>query len=163
MVRLPRHLRDLVLTRVRAALCHGPQRGSAIVEFVFLAVLMGVPLFYLVLTLARVQAGAYAVTAAAREGGRAFVTAPSAATAGGRATAAARIAFADQGFGDGSIGVSCDRSPCLTPEGQVRVVAHVNVPLPFVPDLLARVVPASVPVSATHVEAVGRFTTEGNR
>lgn len=149
--------------RLRAALRHGGERGSAVVEFVFLAVLMGVPLFYLVLTLARVQAGAYAVTAAAREGGRAFVTAPSAASAGARATVAARIAFADQGFDSGGVSLSCDRSPCLTPEGHVRVVANVSVPLPFVPDALAHVVPTSVPLSATHVEAVGRFTSEGNR
>ena len=39
------------------------QAGSAIVEFVFLAVLMIVPLFYLVMVLARLQAGAYGVSA----------------------------------------------------------------------------------------------------
>ena len=53
----------------------GAQAGSAIVEFVFLAVLMLVPLFYLVMVLARLQAGAYAVSAASREAGRAYVTA----------------------------------------------------------------------------------------
>lgn len=154
---------NAITARLRAVLDPGRQRGSAVVEFVFLAVLMGVPLFYLVLTLARVQAGAYAVTAAAREGGRAFVTAPSAASAGARAAAAAGIAFADQGFAGGGISVSCDRSPCLTPEGHVRVVARVSVPLPLVPDVLSRAVPTAVPLSATHVEAVGRFTSEGNR
>lgn len=162
-MRLPRRLRDAVIRRLRGALATGSERGSAVVEFVFLGVLLGVPLFYLVLTLARVQAGAYAVTAAAREGGRAFVTAPSAASADARASAAAGIAFADQGFDDGRITVGCDRSPCLTPEGHVRVVAHVSVPLPLVPDALAHAVPASVPLSATHVEAVGRFTSEGDR
>jgi hypothetical protein len=37
--------------------------GSAIVEFVFLAVPMMVPLFFLVMVLARLQSGAYAVSA----------------------------------------------------------------------------------------------------
>lgn len=162
-MQLPRRLGRAVAGRLRAVFAPGTERGSAIVEFVFLAVLMGVPLFYLVVTLARVQAGAYAVTAAAREAGRAFVTAPRASGAEERASVAARIAFADQGFDGGSVSVTCDRSPCLTPEGHVRVTADVGVPLPFVPDALDGVVPTSLPVSATHVEAVGRFTTEGNR
>ena len=71
-------------------------------EFVFLAVLLMVPLFYLVMTVSRVQAGAYAASTAAREAGRAYVTAVG-RTLGSRARAeaAARIAFEDQGFGAG--------------------------------------------------------------
>ena len=49
--------------------------GTAVIEFVWLAILMLVPLIYLVLCLARLQAGSYAVTQAARESARAFVTA----------------------------------------------------------------------------------------
>ena len=54
------------------------EEGSAIVEFVFLAVLLLIPLIYLTMMIARVQAGSYAVAHAAREAGRAFVTAESA-------------------------------------------------------------------------------------
>ncbi|HYO20081.1 MAG TPA: pilus assembly protein, partial [Dermatophilaceae bacterium] len=79
----------------------GLQSGSAIVEFVFLAVLMMVPLFYLVMVLARLQAGAYGVSAAAREAGRAYVTAPVVPQARARAESAAALAFADQGFEGG--------------------------------------------------------------
>ena len=50
--------------------------GSALVEFVFLAVLMLVPIVYLIVALGRIQAGALAVEQGAREAGRAFVTAP---------------------------------------------------------------------------------------
>ena len=69
------------------------EAGSAIVEFVFLAVLMMVPLFFLVMMLARLQSGAYAVSAASREAGRAFVTAQLAAEAPARAQSAAGLAF----------------------------------------------------------------------
>ncbi len=133
--------------------------GTAVVEFVFLAVLLLVPLIYLVMTLARLQAGAYAASAAAREGGRAFVTARSADEAPARATAAARIAFEDQGFGagEGDLAISCDGSPCLRPEGRVQMTTTVIVPLPLVPAFARSVVPLEVPVTATHVLVVDRF------
>ena len=79
-------------------LLSGREAGSAVVEFVFLAVLLMVPLFYLVMVMARLQAGAYAVSAAAREAGRAYTTAESPAQGPARAQAAADIAFGDQGF-----------------------------------------------------------------
>lgn len=135
-----------------------PEAGSAIVEFVFLAVLMMVPLIYLVMTLGRLQAGAYAASAAAREAGRAYTTAASAAEAEYRADAAATIAFEDQGFGgSGRVSLACDGSPCLRPEGRVEVTTVVTVPLPFVPTFARDVVPLEVPLSASHVAVVDRF------
>ena len=74
------------------------ERGSAVVEFVFLAVLLMVPLFYLVMVLARLQAGAYAVSGAAREAGRAYTTARVPAQAPARAEAAAESPSATRGF-----------------------------------------------------------------
>lgn len=134
------------------------ESGSAMVEFVFLSVVLMVPLIYLVMVMGRLQAGSYAVTAAAREAGRAYVTAPQPGQAPGRAQAAAGIAFADQGFGQqGSISLTCSSSPCLQPEARVQTTAVVVVPLPFVPDLFSAVVPTSIPVTATHVETVARF------
>lgn len=136
----------------------GAQAGSAIVEFVFLAVLMMVPLFYLVMVLARLQAGAYGVSAAAREAGRAYVTAPAAGQAPARALSAAGLAFADQGFQkEGTIKISCDGTPCLRPDGRVRVTATVSVPMPLVPAFFSGIVPMQVPVQATHVVTVDRF------
>src|SRR4051794_3589223 len=46
------------------------EEGSALVEFVFLAVVMLVPIVYLIVTLARIQAGTLAVEQASREAGR---------------------------------------------------------------------------------------------
>jgi hypothetical protein len=134
------------------------QAGSAIVEFVFLAVVMIFPLFYLVMVLARVQAGAYAVSAASREAGRAYVTAQVPAQAPSRAQSAAGLAFADQGFSrDGKIEISCDGLPCLRPEGRVRITATIAVRMPLIPDFFSGIVPVQLPVSATPVATVDRF------
>ena len=134
------------------------EQGSAVVEFVFLAVLLMVPLFHLVMVLARLQAGAYAVSGAAREAGRAYTTATVPAKAPARAEAAAGVAFSDQGFdGLGSVSIACDGDPCLRPDGRVVVTASVTVPLPLVPSVFAGVLPTSIPISATHVATVDRF------
>lgn len=135
------------------------EQGSALVEFVFLAVLVVVPLLYLVLTLSRLQAGAYAVSAAAREAGRAYVTAASAGEAPRRAEAAARLAFEDQGFNSSQshLALSCDGSPCLRPGGRVTLTASVRVPLPLVPAFARAVIPLDVSVSASHVAVVDPF------
>lgn len=134
------------------------ERGSAVVEFVVLAVLMLIPLVYLVLMMARLQAGSYAVSQAAREAGRAFVTAPSAEAAPARAEAAARIAFLDHAMEDtGRLAVACDGSPCLRPDGRVETTASVRIPLPLVPAFARQVVPLAVPVTASHVSTVDRF------
>lgn len=71
-------------------------RGSAVVEFVLLGLVLLVPLLYLALALSAVQRTAFGVTQAAREAGRAYVTG-TAATAPARAEQAARLALADQG------------------------------------------------------------------
>ncbi len=132
------------------------ERGSAVVEFVFLTVVVLVPLIYLVLTVARIQAGTYAVTQAAREAGRAFVTAEAGENGASRAYAAAEIAFADFDF-VGDLEIGCDGSPCLRPEGRITTRAVVEVPLPLVPDFARAVVPLQVPVSSTSVSTVDRF------
>jgi len=134
------------------------ERGSAVVEFVVLSVVLLIPLVYLVLVLGRVQAGAYAASTAAREAGRAFVTAPSAALAEPRARAAAAIAFADQGFDSGgTLTISCDASVCLRPDGRVALHTRVEVPLPLVPSFARDVVPLVVPIEADQVVVVDRF------
>lgn len=134
------------------------EQGTAVVEFVVLAVLLLIPLTYLVMMLARVQAGSYAVSQAAREAGRAYVTADDGDRAAGRAEAAARIAFLDHSFEDsGRLTIACDGTPCLRPDGQVETTATVRVPLPLVPAFVRDVIPLSVPVTASHLSTVDRF------
>ena len=134
------------------------ESGTAVVEFVVLAVLLLIPLIYLVMVMARLQAGSFAVSQAAREAGRAFVTADSGDAAGARAEAAARIAFLDHSFEDvGRLSFACDGTPCLRPDARVETTATVQVPLPLVPTFVREVVPLSVAVSASHLSTVDRF------
>lgn len=132
--------------------------GSAVIEFSWLAILLLVPLVYLVLCLARLQAGSYAVTQAARESARAFVTAGDDVAAHARSRTAADIAFADQGFdAQGELTTSCTASPCLSPGASVTTRAAVAVPLPLAPAFLEGVIPLEVPVSATQVAPVPEY------
>ena len=134
------------------------ERGSAVVEFVTLAVLMLIPLIYLVMMMARLQAGSFAVSQAAREAGRAYVTADSGRVAPDRAQAAAKIAFLDHSFEDnGRLNIPCAGGPCLRPDGRIETTATARVPLPLVPAFVREVVPMSVPVSASHLSTVDRF------
>ncbi|TQJ07204.1 pilus assembly protein [Lapillicoccus jejuensis] len=150
-------LRPAALLRLRVRLGRADS-GRAILEFVVVGVLLLVPMVYLVLVVGRLQAASYAVSAAAREGGRAFVTAPQEMQAPGRAQVAASIPLGDFGFeGQGATTYRCDGSPCLRPEGRIAVTETVQVALPWVPDFLAGSLPTSVPVSATHVVTAERF------
>lgn len=133
--------------------------GSAIVEFLGLAVLLLLPLVYVLLTVFSVQRAAYAVSSASREAARVFVAAEDSATGEARAAAAVEIVLRDSGLsaGPGSMEVSCSARPCLTPGATVTVVLLHEVALPLSPPFLAQAVPASVSVTGQHVEVVDRF------
>lgn len=134
-------------------------RGSMLIEVLFLMVLLMLPLFYLVGTLGRLQAGAYAASTAAREAGRAYVTAEEESSGPGRSSAAASLVFSAHGFeaGEGSIFISCAESSCLAPGGQIEVASVVQVELPLIPDFMSGIVPTSVSMTSTHIEPVDAF------
>jgi Flp pilus assembly protein TadG len=132
--------------------------GNAIVEFVYLAILLMVPLVYLLLTVFRVQGAAYAVSSASREAGRVFVTsAPGDADA--RAATAAAIVMNDSGLAleAGQLNIRCSARPCLTPGSNVEVKIGYEVALPFLPRFLDGSLPASIHVEGRHLEVVDRF------
>ena len=133
--------------------------GSAIVEFVWLAVLLMVPLVYVLLTVFAVQRTSYGLAAATREGGRAFVTAPSGDAASARAQAAADLVLRDNGVAasGADLDITCSADPCLTPGALVRVRLERSVPLPLVPSFLRGHLPDAVSVSGEHVEVVDRY------
>ena len=130
--------------------------GNALVEFTYLAVVLVLPLVYVLVTVFQVQRAAFGVTEAARQAGRAYVTTttgdPSA-----RAQAAADLAMRDQipGFGTAALSVTGDGFG-LTPGSTVRVRVTHAVTLPVVGGLLGAVQP-TIPVTATHLEVVDRF------
>lgn len=135
-----------------------PEQGSAVIEFIVIGLLLTLPVFYLVVTLARLQAGTYAVAAAARESSRMFVTAPNEASALTRAQAAGRMSFEDQGFtGKGSVRIECTKRPCLSPDGEVDAVSDLDVDLPLIPDVLRGVLPSTVHLHSRHAESVDRY------
>jgi Flp pilus assembly protein TadG len=137
------------------------EEGSALIEFVFLAVLMLVPIVYLIVALGRIQAGALAVEQGVREAGRAYVTSPDERSAPTRARAAMTLAYQDQGFGPPTgdqLSLTCSATPCLSPNGRVSVHGSITVVLPGVPGFLAKVIPVQVRLDATHVATVDEFS-----
>lgn len=135
------------------------ERGSAIVEFHFLGLLLLVPLVYVLLTVFQVQSAAYGVTQAAREAGRVYVRGGDEAAA----RFAAGVALADQGLDEhaATVRLGCAAAPCFAPGREVSVDVRAVVRLPFVPEVLAGAVRAEIPVSARHVAVVDRFRELG--
>ena len=135
------------------------EEGSALVEFVALALLVMIPLIYIVMAVARVQSAAYAVTTAVREAGRVYATSATDVQGRQRAAAAARLALADHGFEltSGALQVRCAGGPCLAPGTRVEVSVRLSVPLPFLPQNFERGTDLSVPVSADHVEVIETY------
>ncbi|MDP9102344.1 MAG: pilus assembly protein [Actinomycetota bacterium] len=133
--------------------------GTAMVEFTYLAILLMIPLVYLLLTVFQVQSAAFGVTEAARQAGRAYVTATDPAQGRQRADLAVRLALHDQGLGDARPPlIDCpEPSPCLTPGTRVRVTVTYRVRLLFLGAFFASSTAPAIPVTATHEQVVDRF------
>jgi Flp pilus assembly protein TadG len=131
--------------------------GNAIVEFVFLAVLLLVPLVYVLLTVFAVQRAAYAVSSAAREAGRVYATSEPGEDGYERAFVAASIVMSDSGLdlSREQLQIRCDG--CLEPGSTVPVTIEYDVALPLLPRFLDGSAPASIEVSSSHLEVVDRF------
>jgi len=133
------------VSRLRARLGDG-ERGSAMVEFVFIALVVFVPLIYIVAGFSAVQRGVFASTAAAREAGRAIATAPDPASGQQRALRAAQLAVEDQSVDATDVrlryvaGDDCETSvgysPTLTPGEEFSVCVTVTVRIPFLPEFI---------------------------
>lgn len=130
--------------------------GSAMLEFVYLSLLLLVPLVYVLTTVFQVQRAAFGVTEAARQAGRAYTTAASDAEGRAHADAAAHLAMTDQGVAlDAPVVLSAPDG--VAPGSVVRVQVVQRVPLPLVGGLFRGVVPPNIPVRATSVAVVDRF------
>ena len=123
------------------------QTGSALVEFVFIALVVFVPLVYIVAGFSAVQRGVFASTAAAREAGRAIGTAPDPVTGQARAERAAQLAVEDQSvqatdvqLAYAAAGAGCDAAggytPTLTPGEEFSVCVTVTVRIPLLPEFI---------------------------
>lgn len=135
-------------------------RGSAVVEFCTVGLLLMLPLLYLVVVLGRVEAASFAVDGAAREAARALVTAPEEASGRDRALAAVALGLADQGFdvpAEDVLTIECAPQPCLQPGGLVRATVELELTLPGIPGAVDRIVPTRVTIRSAQALAVDAF------
>lgn len=117
----------------------GSERGSGLVEMVWLGLLLLLPLLWVVLSVSEVQRGSFGVSGAARAAARAYALAPDDAAGERRARAVARQALADQGLRDVPLEVTITCSPypraCHTGTSVITVRIASAVDLPLLPDL----------------------------
>ena len=99
------------------------ERGDASVEFLGILVVLVIPVFYIVLAIGQVSAGAMAVDAGLLAQDRAR-----------RADAERAGALIVEDFGgDAPASVSSSCAACASSEGAIEVSVSVRVPLPFMP------------------------------
>jgi len=136
------------------------ESGTALIEFIWLGLLLLVPLVYIMWSVFDAQRGAFAASSASRAAGRAFVLAPDQETAKDRAEAAVDIALIDQGVDpdDADVIITCEprQGQCLTSGSVITVEVVVQQPLPLVPSALGSSAP-SVRLTSTHVEPYGTY------
>lgn len=124
------------------------ERGEATVEFIGLVAVLVIPIVYLVVALAQIQAGLFAVEAGAREAARVLAEDP-----GASMTAAAQV---DCAFSDFHVhaapSIHTDCQVCDGVDRDVRVTVSTSIPLPLIPRWFSD--RAAFPVSATSMSRV---------
>lgn len=140
-------------------------RGSAPLEFLTAGLLLLLPVVYLVLVMAQVQAGALAVEGAARHAARVYVLSASPADAAASATTAVEFTLDDYGLDPSTADIRVDCSPvptdCLARRGFVTVTVSTAVALPLAPPFFASAPPLSIALSGTATQQVSRFRLDG--
>lgn len=147
-------------TAGRGAAQNSDESGTALVEFVWLAILLLVPIVYMLVAVFDVQRASYGVSAASKAAARAFLLAPDVDSGRDRAERAVSAALGDQRVDDGRLSIRCLplNSACLTPGSSVRVVVAVSQQLPLMPDFLGERA-GTVHVDSTHVEPYSKYRT----
>ena len=130
--------------------------GTALLEFTALALLVMVPLVYVLLAAFQVQRAAFGVTEAARQAGRAYVLADDPSTGLVRARVASDLALADQGVTGAPPPQVADPGG-LAPGSRVVTTVRTTVTLPVLGALLPSALAPAIPVEATHVQVVDTF------
>lgn len=129
-------------------------------EFLGVTLVMLLPLVYLILLMAQVQAAGFAAEGAARDAGRLIAQAEDLTEGLANAALAVELAFDDQGLsvdGAQALHVACSVPDCLTAGEYVHITVSAQVPLPFAPDFLAGALPTTVAISADAMTAISGF------
>lgn len=112
---------------------HQGEDGSAVVEFLAATLILVVPLIYLVLTLAQLNAATFAASSAAREAGRIIATSGDSVDVA-TARDAVVLIFSDHGIEvSESTVLSVQCSNGCNPGEQAEIVITARIPLPFAP------------------------------
>lgn len=143
------------------------QRGSGLVEVVWMSIILLLPLLWIVLSVFEVQRGSFGVSGAARAAARAYALAPNDVAGERRAEAVARQALADQGLTDVPVRVTVTCTPyprsCHSGTSVITVRVDSALTLPLLPDVLGGGAP-TFRLSADHSVPIGRYQEiEGSR
>ncbi|GAA1949370.1 TadE family protein [Agromyces allii] len=135
------------------------EAGSASLEFLTVGLLLLVPIVYLVLSVAAIQAGAFAVEGAARHAARIAADGAGASGTPADVERAVRIALEDFGVDadTATVAVTCASAACNVPGERIDVVVSARVMLPLVPDVLGLSGVANVPIESGATQTVSRF------
>ena len=128
----------------------------------WLAILLLVPLVYLLISVFDVQRGAFGVSAASRAAGRAYALAETDAEGRSRPAPRPGPRSRDQGIDGGfDLDISCTPLPrnCLSPGSVITVVVRTQVDLPLAPAALGGGAP-SFRVDSTHRVPYGTYVEE---
>lgn len=132
-------------------------RGSASLEFLTVGMILLVPLVYLVLALASIQAAALGVEGAARQAARVAVLQTDGAGAAS-VERTVRVVLADYGVDPGTASVAVDCSAeCDEPGARITVRVSAAVALPLVPQALAASSIGTVRLDGIATQTVSRF------
>lgn len=150
-------------TDLRALLAD--DRGSAPLEFIFVGLLLLVPIVYLVVALGMIQGQILGAESGARHIARAVATAEDAASADARAAAVLHTVVTEYGMDPGavSVDVTCrdTAGACPTAGATIVVTVRTEVALPLVPPVLGLDRIARVPIEASVAQKVSRFWEDG--
>lgn len=136
------------------------QRGSGLVELVWLGLVLLLPLLWIVLAVVEVQRGSFGVSGATRAAARAYALAPDDRTGQRRAEQVARRTLADQGLVDVPLRVTITCTPyprsCHRGTSVITVRVESAVTLPLLPDVLGAGAP-TFRLRASETVPIGRY------
>lgn len=127
--------------------------GTAVIEFIFAAIVLLIPVVYLMLALSQLQAASYATTSAAVSASR--IAARDANPSERRAEDVAAMHFADFGLPDVPVTITYSCSgPCGQAGSLITANVETKVPLPGIPLLFGSANSPHITMRATHSDVV---------
>lgn len=138
------------------------ERGSAVLEFILVGLVLLVPLIYLIVALGLIQGQSLGAEAAARHVARAVSTAENADDARQRAEAVLAAVSEEYGLDDVEFSIVCTPSGATCPRAgaTLHVTVRTTVTLPLVPPVLGLEQIAAIPIEASAANKVSRYWSE---